>query len=347
MAANEIDLIHGELSNKMSDLVSVARMAGVSRATAARAFAEPEKVRPATREKVYAASEVLGFRPNYVARQLRTQSTRMIGVMLPTLSNPVFSEQLQGMERVAREQGYALLVSTTDYDAERESAVLENLLRQRVEGVVITVADAQNSACLRLLAQEPLPVVLAHNPAAGDFVTVSVDNQAAMYQATRHLLQLGHRQIAMIAGPVQQSDRAQLRYLGYCQAMQEAALTPLPLAEMAHHTEAEPHCLQSWLTAVPDVTALLCSNDLLALSVIGTLQRLGYRVPQQISVVGFDGIALGERVYPALCSVVQPQRELGEVAMECLTGLLAGVDITSRTLNFTLRVGESVARHSF
>ncbi|TCV96743.1 LacI family DNA-binding transcriptional regulator [Biostraticola tofi] len=332
----------------MTDLLTVARLAGVSRATAARAFSEPEKVREATRDKVYAASEAVGFRPNYVARQLRTQSTRIIGVMLPTLCNPLFSEQLQAMEQVARAGGYSLMVATTDYDAERESAVMENMLRQRVDGLVLTVADAQQSACLALLEREPLPVVLVHNPAAAPhFITVSVDNHQAMYQATGRLLDLGHRHIGMIAGPVQQSDRARLRYQGYCQAMTNAGMSPLPLIEMAHHTRADTRLLLPWLGPEQKLTALICSNDLLALSAIGCLQRQGYRVPEQISVMGFDGIALGEMLCPSLSSVVQPQQELGQVAMESVLGLIAGAVISSRRLDFTLRQGESIARARF
>lgn len=329
----------------MTDLLSVARLAGVSRATAARAFAEPEKVRESTREKVYAASNTLGFRPNYVARQLRTQSTRIIGVMLPTLSNPVFSEQLQAMENLARQHGYSLMVATTDYHPDRESVVLENMLRQRVDGLILTVANAQHSPCLDLLSREALPVVLAHNPdAPSPFVTVSVDNQRAMYQATRHLLDLGHQRIGMIAGPVQQSDRASLRYQGYWQAMSEAGLSPLPLIEMPHHTRADIDVLRPWIAAPSSLTALLCSNDLLAISAIGILQRSGFNVPQQLSVVGFDGIQLGEMLCPSLCTIEQPQQALGEAALTGLLALISGEATPCRTLDFTLRHGESVAR---
>ncbi|TKI05505.1 substrate-binding domain-containing protein [Martelella alba] len=328
----------------MTDLLSVARLAGVSRATAARTFSDPDKVREATRQKVYAASKTLGFRPNYVARQLRTQSTRILGVMIPTLANPVFSEQLQGMENTARLHGYSLMVATTDYDPARESVVLEQMLRHRVDGLVLTVADARHSQCLTLLERESLPVVLVHNPAADcRFATVSVDNQRAMYQATRHLLSLGHIRIGMAAGPVRQSDRARLRYLGYRQAMEEQNVVPLPLIEMAHHTRVEVDMLRPWLSGAQALTALLCSNDMLALSAIGSLQRIGYRIPEQLSIVGFDGISLGEMVYPSLCSVVQPRRMLGEAAIENLMALLAGGNAASRILDFTLRHGESIA----
>ncbi|WP_265553228.1 LacI family DNA-binding transcriptional regulator [Serratia grimesii] len=329
----------------MTDLLSVARLAGVSRATAARAFSEPEKVRKATRDKVFSASQQLGFRPNYVARQLRTQSTCIIGVMVPTLSNPLFSEQLQAMENVARAAGYSLMVATSNYDPERELAVLEHMLRLRVDGLALTVADARQSASLALLEQEALPVVLVHNPvASAHFVTVSVDNQRAMYQATQHLLMLGHTRIGMLAGPVQQSDRAQLRYQGYRQAMIDARCPPLPLIEMPHHTRVEEAPLRRHFGTDGELTALLCSNDLLALSAIGALTRLGYRVPEDISVVGFDGIELGEMVSPSLYSVVQPTYQLGQVATESLLRLIGGEKVTSRTLDFILRPGESTAR---
>ncbi|MDY0768504.1 MULTISPECIES: LacI family DNA-binding transcriptional regulator [Serratia] len=329
----------------MTDLLSVARLAGVSRATAARAFSEPEKVRQTTRERVFSASQQLGFRPNYVARQLRTQSTCIIGVMVPTLSNPLFSEQLQEMETVARAAGYSLMIATTDYDPERELAVLENMLRQRVDGLVLTVADARQSASLTLLEKEPLPVVLVHNPvASAHFVTVSVDNQQAMYQATQHLLTLGHTRIGMLSGPVQQSDRAQLRYQGYRQAMIDSRHLPLPLIEMPHHTRVEAAPLRRYFDTDGELTALICSNDLLALSAIGALSRLGYHVPEDISVVGFDGIALGEMVSPSLCSVVQPTYELGHVATQSLLRLISGEKVASRVLDFILRPGESIAR---
>ncbi len=132
----------------MSDLIRVAERAGVSRATAARAFSDPHLLKPGTLKKVLDASEALGFRPNHIARQLRTQSSTTLGVLLPSLSNPVFALQLQAMEHQARLAGYGLLVATTDYQPEREAAIVEHMLRQRVAGMVLTVSDADSSAVL-------------------------------------------------------------------------------------------------------------------------------------------------------------------------------------------------------
>lgn len=329
----------------MTDLLGVAKLAGVSRATAARAFASPEQVREETRRKVFAASEQLGFRPNHIARQLRTQSSRTLGVLLPSLRNPVFAEQLQAMEIAAQQQGYALLIATSDYQTQREADIVENMLRQRVDGMVLTVADADSSEVLASLQQEVVPVVLVHNaPQKIALPAVCVDNRQAVRQATDHLLSLGHRHIGMIAGPILQSDRALQRYQGYCDAMTAAGLVPAAVLEMPSHTQSDLQTLQPALCNERRMTALLCTNDLLAISVMGELLRAGYRVPQQISIIGFDGIDLGRLVYPSLTSIVQPLQNMGTQAIAHLLALIAGqTPEPLPPLPVCLRLGESVA----
>lgn len=325
----------------MSDLISVAKLAGVSRATAARAFSDPHLLRPDTLEKVLAASEQLGFRPNHIARQLRTQSSTTLGVLLPSLLNPIFSRQLQAMERQARAAGYGLLVATSDYQPEREAAIVEHMLRQRVAGLVLTVADADNSAVLTTLHEANMPFVLAHNvPQQSHWPAICVDNRQAMREATEHLLSLGHRHIGMIAGPMLQSDRARLRYQGYCDAMHSAGLTALPVIEMTSHTHSDFALLQPQLQGDAPLTAVICTNDLLAISLIGAAARAGVRIPQQLSVMGFDGIDIGEQIAPSLASVTQPADMLGACAIDML---LQQASRGTRVLAHRLRSGESIA----
>ena len=327
----------------MPDLKAVAQLAGVSRATAARAFANPEVVRPATRDQVFAAARKLGFRPNRLGRQLRLQSTNLIGVVVPNLLNPVFAEQFQAMERAARARGYNLLLATTDYASERESQVVEELLRQRVDGLVLTVTDAERSQVLQDLTREDTPFVLAyHQTGNALYSAVSVDNRAGMALATRYLLAAGHRRIAMVAGPAMQSDRARLRYAGYCDAMRESGLPARPIIEMPDHTRAEFAALRSSLSSPDAPTALVCSNDLLAISLIAQLRRHGHKVPEQLSVIGFDGIALGEQMHPTLCSVVQPIAELARTVIEQLLARIAGGPPASHCLACHIRPGESI-----
>lgn len=327
----------------MTDLKEVAQRAGVSRATAARAFASPDMLRAKTREQVLAAARELGFRPNRLGRQMRLQTTQLLGVVVPNLLNPVFAEQFQAMEQAARARGYNLLLATTDYDAERESEVVEDLLRQRVDGLVLTVTDAQSNRVLQALAQEATPFVLAyHQPGNRDYSAVSVDNRAGMALATRHLLAAGHRRIGMVAGAASQSDRARLRYAGYQEAMHAAGLQALPLIEMPAHTQADFAAIESWLQGPMAPSALLCSNDLLAISLINELRRNGWSVPQQLSVMGFDGIALGTQMHPTLCSVVQPIAELARTLIDQLLAQIAGAPSISYCLPCHIRPGESI-----
>ncbi len=325
----------------MTDLVQVAKQAGVSRATAARAFSDPHLLRPATLQKVLDAAELLGFRPNHIARQLRTQSSTTLGVLLPSLVNPVFSHQLQAMELRAREAGYGLLVATSDYQPEREAAIVEHMLRQRVAGLVLTVADADSSAVLTTLREAAMPFVLAHNvPQASPWRAVYVDNHAAMREATNALLALGHVHIGMVAGPMLQSDRARLRYQGYCEAMRAAGHRARPVIEMRSHTHSAFSLLMPHLRGSAPLSAVICTNDLLPMSLMGAAARAGVRVPQQLSVMGFDGVAIGEQIAPSLASVVQPADHLGTAAIEML---LQPAREDRRVLAHHLRRGESVA----
>ncbi|MEE5097633.1 substrate-binding domain-containing protein [Pseudomonas alliivorans] len=326
----------------MTDLKAVARLAGVSRATAARAFATPDVVRADTREKIFVAARELGFRPNRLGRQLRLQTTNLIGVVVPNLHNPVFAEQFQAMESAARRRGYNLLLVTTDYASKRESEVVEELLRQRVDGLVLTVTDAEHNQVLQSLINEDTPFVLAyHQTSNPDYSAVSVDNRAGMALATRHLIELGHSRIAMVAGPAMQSDRARLRYAGYGEAMLAHGLQQLPVIEMPAHTQADFAAIEPLLSGADAPTALVCSNDLLAISLIAELRRNGLEVPGRVSVMGFDGIALGTQMHPTLCTVVQPIAELAHTLIDQLLAQIAGSAPISHCLPCHIRPGES------
>ena len=299
-------------------------------------------MRPATREQVFAAARELGFRPNLLGRQLRLQTTQLIGVVVPNLLNPVFAEQFQAMERAARLRGYSLLLATTDYSSERESIVVEELLRQRVDGLVLTVTDAESNSVLNSLASEQTPFVLAyHQPSNPSYSAVSVDNRAGMALATRYLLEAGHRRISMVAGPALQSDRARLRYAGYCDAMREYGLKSRAVIEMPAHTQAEFAAIEPFLQGPQAPTALVCSNDFLAISLIAELRRNAWNVPEQLSVMGFDGIALGTQMHPTLCSVVQPIGLLASTVIDQLLAQIAGNAPISHCLPCHIRHGDS------
>jgi DNA-binding LacI/PurR family transcriptional regulator len=273
------------------------------------------------------------------------------------LSHPVFAECLQAVESTAQTHGYAVTVSTTGYRAEAEEAASERLLQQRVDGLILTVADAGRSPLLDKLDAESVPYVLAFNQTHGRRSasrssisgklrpSVGVDNRKAARQMVEHLISLGHERIELVAGQLTQSDRSRQRLAGYQDAMAAAGLkagNPLEIAFDATDVRAQ---LQDLLGRRQAPSALFCSNDQLAMTVIRDLRRLGRQVPEEISVVGFDGVHVGELMSPVLTTVVQPNADIGRTAVELLLQILGGeVCLGPAILHHTLRVGGTAQR---
>ncbi|SOZ16152.1 putative TRANSCRIPTIONal REGULATOR, LacI family [Cupriavidus taiwanensis] len=328
MRRNATALATSPAPSNGATLVSVARAAGVSLATASRVFSNPELVRQDTAERVLQAAGELGFRPNLLGAKLRAQRSRIVGVMLPTLENAVFAECWRGIEEAALAQGYSLMLVTSRYDPARERERIEYLLRHRVDGMVLTVADAARSAVLEQLDAEGVPYVLAYNQGArrGKRYSVSVDNRVSARAGVETLIAAGHRRISVVSGAFVASDRARQRHMGYQDAMRAHGLQPLPpLSLPAHtptHTPAEVERIRQFVTAPSAPTALFCTNDMLAIGVISILKRLGLSVPGDVSVLGYDGIELGQLLEPPLSTVAQPNNEIGARALGCLLARL-------------------------
>ncbi|EJM98166.1 LacI family DNA-binding transcriptional regulator [Herbaspirillum sp. YR522] len=307
----------------------VATLAGVSIATVSRLLNHPGTVSAETADRIQRSIAQLGFRPNFTGRNLRAGSSRTIGVVLPTLTNTVFAQCLQGIELAARALDYSVMFTTTEYQPAEECAAVELLLAHRVDGIILTVADAGANATLDLLERERIPFVLTYNqlpdpqPGMPPRASVSVDNRAAACDAVRHLLAAGHRRIRMLSGRFDASDRAMQRYLGYLDAMRAGGVEPMPPIELELHTLTAAADYQQML-ADPGLrpSALFCSNDMLAMSAMRDLRALGLRLPQDMSVMGFDGIPIGALVEPVLASVVQPSEQIGDVALRTLLALL-------------------------
>ena len=323
----------------------VASHAGVSPATVSRAFNAPHLVASATLARVLESADALSFVPNASARTLRTQRSRILGVVLPTLLNPVFAECLEGIAERARAAGYAIVPLVTEYRTALEREAIEHLMARSVDGVILTVASAGRCASLQRLRQGRVPYVLAYNRHRGQ-PCVSVDGEAACAELVRWLVGLGHRRIAMVSGTLSASDRARQRHRGFARAMAAAGLAGAELIEVPF-MQAATEALTERLRRPGRPTALLCSNDLLALRSLRAAALAGLRVPQQLSVVGFDGIALGEALSPQLSTVVQPSREIGERCVEwLLQSLSAGTAPgpgSSLSLPYRIRAGESCA----
>lgn len=325
---------------------SVAEKAGVSVATVSRVFNFPDKVTPATREHVERIAGELGYLPNSSARTLRTQRSRVLGVVLPTLLNPVFAECLQGIAQAAVAGGYAIIPVTTGYQLDEEQRAVNLLLAGNVDGLILVVSNPATSTALERLRSAGLPYVLVYNRHT-EHPCISVDSESAVAGAVARLVELGHRRIAMVSGTLAASDRAQQRWRGFLQGMAAAGLEPPALVEVPFIETAVGELTRLLLEAAPRPTALVCSNDLLAIRSIRAAHLSGLQVPRDLSVIGFDGIALGEDLTPALSTVTQPNGDIGRHSVELLVQALAGGTVlnadASLVLPHAFRTGESCA----
>ncbi|MFZ3121236.1 MAG: LacI family DNA-binding transcriptional regulator [Variovorax sp.] len=323
----------------------VAKRAGVSVATVSRAFNFPDKVAPATRALVERVAAELGYVANASARTLRTQRSRVLGVVLPTLLNPTFAECLQGIAQAAAAGGYAIIPVTTAYQLGEEERAVNQLIAGNVDGMILVVSNPTTSQALEHLRANAVPYVLAYNKHASH-PCVSVDSEGASADVVARLVRLGHRRIAMVTGTMAASDRAQQRYRGYLQGMAAAGLTAPPVLEVPF-VETAVDALRRYLAQAPRPTALFCSNDLLAIRSIRAASLDGLRVPQDLAVVGFDGIALGQDLTPALSTVMQPNHDIGRHSVELLVKALADGVVpradASLLLPHAFRDGESCA----
>ena len=313
----------------------VAARAGVSHQTVSRVINESPRVTEATRERVRAAIRELAFVPSPMARGLISNQTRAIGVVADDVSDHFFACMVAGAEAEARRRGYYLMIASVEPDDD-EGGYLRLMLERRVEGLIL----ARPSVPLRPRdLQADVPVVAVGAGEERGFTVVDVDNRQGGYDATRHLLDHGHRRIATIAGP-RGWPSATARLEGHRQALREA-----DVAELVEH--AFDWGLESGHTAAArllergaDFTALFAHSDLIALGAIRRLREAGLRVPDDVSVVGFDDLPVADYVEPALTTVHQPMRELGALAAAVVLGADPGV----RLLSAELVVRESVVR---
>lgn len=323
-------------------ILEVAKHAGVSVATVSRAFNFPDKVQPLTRNKVEQAAKAVGYVPNASARTLRTQRTHVLGIVLPTLINPVFAECLEGIAQTATASGYAILPITTGYRLEEESRAVAQLLSGNVDGLILVVSDPAHSTALHTLVKSRLPYVLAYNRHA-QHPCVSVNGEQAVADLVGRLASLGHQRILMVTGQRSASDRAEQRCQGYLQAMRARKLKTqvleVPFMGSAHDD------VRKALQATKRPSAVICSNDLLALRCMRAAHLVGLRVPADLSIVGFDGIAVGQDISPTLSSIRQPSADIGRRAVELLlTSLRSGERLSSThslTLSHSFIEGES------
>ena len=283
----------------------------------------PHLLNAETRERVLEAIDRLGYQPNLIARDLRRRKSGLAFVVVPSLS-PFFLEVFRGVERAAREVGYAVLMGHTERDTAREHLFLDQVASRRADGVILVTSAQAGALATRTRTTPPVVAALEQVEGVG-FPTVRVDHVQASKDATRHLLGLGHKRIAHIAGPAQ-SPMAVHRREGFEIAMREAGLDPLmyPILHGDFTVRFGETAMETLLSRAPRPTGVFAGNDEMGVGAIQTIKRHGLVVGRDVSVIGYDDQRIASLYEPPLTTIKVPMEELGYRSMLTLERILNG-----------------------
>lgn len=313
----------------------LAKYAGVSSGTVSNVINGASGVSERARKKVQAAIEALNYRPNLIARSLRTNRTHTLGMVVPDITIPFFPKLIRGAESAARKAGYFLIVLDSENNRDREDGMLALLRAQRVEGILLVAAGevANRNSIYRTIAAEGPPLVcLDRLPEGLEVDSVCVDDLQAAEMAVSHLLEKGHSQIAVITGPLQlQNEQERLR--GYRRALQKSGI---PIRETMiwkgsfDEEEIANLCQRGLLRPASRPTALFATNGVTGLAALRTIYGMGLTTPEDIAFVTFDELNSEQLFRPGITSIVQPAYEIGSRAVEALLKRIEQGDSTEK-----------------
>jgi LacI family transcriptional regulator len=323
-------------------LRDVARLAAVHPGTVSRAL-NPETrqmVNEETARRVIEAAEALDYRPNPIARGLKTNRSLTIGVLVPDLTNPLFPPIVRGIQDQLEQAGYTPLIANTDNDRERERNDFEAMRARQVDGVITATARLDHGVLDEMVA-EGLPIVLVNRRLLdGPLSSATADDHGGARLAVEHLVALGHTRIAHLGGP-QEVSTGQARYEGFLEGMAHAGLEVDPglvrFGTAFTEPEGERLCLEL-VSGGADATAIVAGNDLMALGCYDVFAARGLRCPDDISVVGFNDMPFSERFNPPLTTVGIPHYEIGASAAELLLERLRDPTVAARHIVLTPRL---------
>jgi DNA-binding LacI/PurR family transcriptional regulator len=310
--------IEGKTPERM-DIRTIARAANVSIATVSRTMNRVPTVNPKLAKRVWEVIDELDYFPNTQARALVSGRSRLFGLIVSEITNPFFPELIQGFEDIAVENGYEILVSSTNYEPKRMSHCIRRMLERKVEGVAIMTFGIEEPL-LDQLAKRKVPLVFIDvGPKRPGISLLKVDYHHGIRQGVQHLAALGHRNISFISGPANLHS-AQSRLAAFCASLKECGipLDPASVVEGDHTMEGGIAAMDRLLAANTIPSAVMCSNDMTAIGVLHKLYRAGLRVPDDLSVIGFDDIHIAEVTIPPLTTVQMSRFELARAAVTAL-----------------------------
>lgn len=317
-------------------LEDVARKAGVSTATVSRCLNAPEKVVEATRLRVLAAVDALGYAPNFNARALAASRSNTMGAIIPTMENAIFAEGIQAFQDALHARGYTLLIASSSYDPAQEAVQVRNLVARGADGLLL-VGQEREPGVYDFLTSRNVPFVTAwSHDVTGSNVAIGFDNIAAMSALVRTAVDLGHKRVGMISAPAAGNDRAAGR-----QMAARSALGDIPIVETPYGFDEGGAAFEALIKQHPDLTLVVAGNDVLAAGALQRAAALSIEVPGQVSITGFDDIEIAGLL--DIATVTVPHRQMGEAAAKSLAALVEGEKVNSQTLPVRLALRGSLA----
>jgi DNA-binding LacI/PurR family transcriptional regulator len=306
------------------NIKEVAKRARVSTATVSRTINEPAKVRPNTAERVRKAIADLNFYPNTHARTLVSGRSRMVGLIVSDITNPFFPELVKSFESHAVQNGLEVILGNTDYSPERMAGCVRRMVERKVDGVAIMTSEADPDVLVEL-SRKNIPTVILDTGQSGALTAnVVIDYGQGIHEALHHLVGLNHRHIAFIAGP-QYLASARTRQMAFLAGMKQAGI-PIQsgmIVQGDHKIEGGTQAMKALLQLPLRPTAVIASNDMMAIGALSAIHDAGLKVPEDISIVGFDDIAFARMTQPPLTTVALSREQLAIMALSAIENLIA------------------------
>jgi LacI family transcriptional regulator len=311
----------------MATLDDVARRAGVSAATVSRVINQPEKVSPEVRERVAQAMAELGYVRDGAARALASRQSLTIGTVVPTLGIGIFAAGIAALQRRLDEYGYQLLVAANDYDEAKEARQVRALIERGVDGIAL-VGQRHASEVYQLLRSRNLPYVNTYQfDGNSPHPCIGFDNRTGTFSLTRHLIELGHKRFGVITAPSSLNDRVAARLEGILDCLNDAGIAAAArhIVEVPAQTIIEGRsATRALLTTHPDLTAIYCTTDTLAIGALCECHVLGTRVPEDVSVAGYSDLEIVSQLDPPLSTVHIPVDQMGTGVADFLVARIGG-----------------------
>lgn len=325
-----------------ASIKDVAREAGVSIATVSRVLNDIDVVNEDTKKKVKDAIKKLAYRPNIVARSLKTQKSSTIGIIIPDISNQFYPEIVRGCEDVANIYNYNIMLCNADLDVEKEMEALRILKEKMIDGVIY-MSNSIGENVISLIKELEMPTVLVETTDAdGIFPSVSIDNVTAAVDAVKYLISKGNKKIAYVGTTIEKVNALSLRYTGYKKGLEEMGMAVDK--ELIHFGGVKARDGYAGINVILDkgveIDAVFCASDEIAMGVINALRDKSIKVPEDVDVMGFDDIYSASVFYPKLTTVAQPMYDMGSVSMRMLIKSINNLKVDEKHFVLPYRIVE-------